>query len=123
MELNQSDLITLLRNFLEVTKYQSVSKAASLNGISQSAMTKRMERLCKALNIDKLYNFEHRQMFLTDEGYELRLSAVKIIKAFDELFNKFNLPNNVPVDKNPYKSQNDNSYDSDLDKMYKLSKE
>jgi LysR family transcriptional regulator, transcriptional activator of the cysJI operon len=70
--------------FADLVETKSFSKAAKLNGITQSAVSQQaraMEKHFKALLIDR----SQKQFQLTREGYKLYESAKEILHTYDKL--------------------------------------
>ncbi len=77
-----------LRVFLEVAKYQSMSKAAEILGYVQPNVTGRIKKLEEELGC-LLFERHSRGVTLTRDGERLRKESERIIKELDGLVKKF----------------------------------
>ncbi len=68
--MNNNINLNLYKTFYEVAKYKSISKAASKNYISQSAVSKAIKKLESELNTELIYR-SVKGIELTDKGKEL----------------------------------------------------
>ena len=73
-----------LKIFADLVETKSFSKAAKLNGITQSAVSQQaraMERHFKTLLVDR----SQKQFQLTREGYRVYESAKEMLHTYDKL--------------------------------------
>lgn len=89
--MTNSDMITLLKSFLEIVKYMNVTRAAENFGITQSAMSNRMNKLSKEIGSGSFFYTEHHQLHLTEDGMILKEKAERIVAAYDEILGDFAL--------------------------------
>ncbi|MEG6585283.1 LysR family transcriptional regulator [Dendrosporobacter sp. 1207_IL3150] len=77
-----------LKYFVEVARHKSFSKAANINFVSQSTISKMVKDLELELGVG-LLNRTSKYVELTDEGERLFLQAQKMIEMFDNINNEF----------------------------------
>ncbi len=76
---NLNNLVT----FIQVAKYESVTKAATRLHLTQQAVSHQMKKLEEELGI-LLFKRAHRKIYLTPEGRELFVTAGKYLSALEE---------------------------------------
>lgn len=77
-----------LKYFVEVARHKSFSKAASLNFVSQSTISKMVKDLEIELGVG-LLNRSSKYVELTDEGEVLFLQAEKMVELFENITHEF----------------------------------
>ena len=77
-----------LKYFVEVARHISFSKAAGLNFVSQSTISKMIKDLENELGVG-LFNRTSKYVELTDEGEILFLQAEKMVELFENITNEF----------------------------------
>ena len=80
--------IELLRNFLEIARLGSMTKAASSLHISQPTLSVQMKSLEEVLG-RKLFRKEGRNLVMTEEGELLERRAADIIGLTDKTLSEF----------------------------------
>ena len=76
-----------LATFVQVAKYESVTKAANRLYLTQQAVSHQIKKLEEELGI-VLFTRANRKIYLTPEGRELLLTAEKHLAALDAEMNK-----------------------------------
>lgn len=76
--------IEQLRHFLSVAEFSNFTKAAVDVGLSQSALSRSIQRLEEELG-QPLFDRQTRRVVLTDAGRTLELRAKQIVSGIDEL--------------------------------------
>lgn len=81
--------IKVLRNFLIIAKFENITKASEIIGITQPTLTKQIQNLEKELN-KKLFKRHSFSIQLTDEGRLLKKHAEDMIAMADKITEEFN---------------------------------
>ncbi len=77
--------LSQLRMFLEVVRRGSLSEAARQHNLTQPAVTRKMQRLEKELNIDLFERGEGHQVVLTRLGRDFLVFAEKVLLDYNNL--------------------------------------
>lgn len=77
-----------LRNFLEVTKRESLSEAARALGVSQPAISNQIKRLERELGMELLIRGERGVVSLTAAGEVFRAFAERAMTAYEEMMQR-----------------------------------